>query len=101
MVMQDVRLRGCLFHYTQAVWRRVQEIGLTLVGYMRTQWIYKRTCPPSSLSCFRQTTRTNNHIEGWHRRLNAKVGEQQLGLYRLIKALHREACPCSLSRSSC
>ncbi|XP_046557974.1 uncharacterized protein LOC124267137 [Haliotis rubra] len=53
-----------------------------LVGYMKTQWIYKRTCPPSSLSCFRQTTRTNNHIE---------VREQQLGLYRLIKALHREA----------
>jgi hypothetical protein len=28
----DVKQRGCLFHYTQAVWRKVQELGKLIVS---------------------------------------------------------------------
>ncbi|XP_046543937.1 uncharacterized protein LOC124254108 [Haliotis rubra] len=136
-VLPAVRLRGCLFHLTQAVWRKCQEFGLQiayqkddavhkfvrklmalpflpsehiprmfakiadrverhgplnqLIIYFRRQWMEHQVFEPSTWSAYRVTIRTNNHVEGWHRRMNGKVGEQALGIYRLIPELHREA----------
>ena len=29
-IFPEARIRGCLFHYSQAVWRKVQNLGLTV-----------------------------------------------------------------------
>lgn len=38
-VLPDVQIRGCVFHWTQAVWRKVQELGLE-VAYTEDQGTY-------------------------------------------------------------
>ncbi|KAK6182207.1 hypothetical protein SNE40_009939 [Patella caerulea] len=135
-VFPQVHVRGCLFHFTQAIWRHCQELGLQnkykvhggthnfikklmslpflpkshirdifhqlqgktsndklikLMDYMERQWIDHSLFKMSSWSVFNQTIRTNNNIEGWHRRINHKAGEQQLGMYKLIDFLFGEA----------
>ena len=42
-------------------------------------------------SVFHKTIRTNNNVEGWHRRLNSKAGRGKLDLYLLIQLLGEEA----------
>ncbi|XP_046332553.1 uncharacterized protein LOC124115562 isoform X2 [Haliotis rufescens] len=54
-------------------------------------WIAHPTFSPRSWSVFNIAVRTNNFVEGWHRRINNKVGEQSLGIYRLVQELFREA----------
>ncbi|KRX29509.1 hypothetical protein T05_6160, partial [Trichinella murrelli] len=34
--------------------------------------------------------RTNNHLEGWHNRLNRKAGKSHNGLYELLQLLISE-----------
>ncbi|KAH3748838.1 hypothetical protein DPMN_183294 [Dreissena polymorpha] len=31
-----------------------------------------------------QTVRTNNDVEGWHRRINTRAGRADLGFYMLV-----------------
>lgn len=38
-ILLDVQIRGCLFHWTQALWRKVQELGLQ-VAYTEDQGTY-------------------------------------------------------------
>lgn len=38
-ILPDVQIRGCLFHWTQALWRKVQELGLQ-VAYTEDQGTY-------------------------------------------------------------
>ncbi|XP_068677112.1 uncharacterized protein [Montipora foliosa] len=38
-VLPDVQIRGCVFHWTQAIWRKVQELGLQ-VAYTEDQGTY-------------------------------------------------------------
>lgn len=33
-VLQTVEIRGCFFHYGQAVWRKVQELGMCPVHWV-------------------------------------------------------------------
>jgi len=42
-------------------------------------------------SVFGQSVRTNNDVEGWHRRLNGKTSHGQLNLYLLLRLLGGEA----------
>ena len=44
-----------------------------LVAYIDVNWIRSTTWPPSSWSVFMQAVRTNNDVEGWHRRLNKRA----------------------------
>lgn len=39
-VLPDVTVRGCCYHWSQAVWRKVQEIGLQ-AAYNRHEGVYK------------------------------------------------------------
>ena len=34
-LIPDVKLRGCSFHLTQAVWRKMQELGLQAAYYKK------------------------------------------------------------------
>ena len=134
-VLPHVLTRGCSFHWTQAVYRKVQEqmvieyredagtrdicrllLALPLVPhaeivgvfgwlekrattpplqrlfrYARSTWIEGGLWPPSSWSVFGKAIRTNNDVEGWHRRLNERARHGQLNFYLLVSILHEEA----------
>ena len=62
-----------------------------LMDYVDSTWMKSTVWPPSSWSIFMCSTRTNNDVEGWHRRLNGKAGRGQLQLYLLVPLLHEEA----------
>ena len=63
----------------------------THLQYVRRQWIDSTVWPPSTWSVFRQPIRTNNDVEGWHRRLNVRANQGALNLYQLLQLLHSEA----------
>ena len=136
-VFPDVELRGCSFHWSQALWKHIQELGLTcsymkkslthkfirrlfslpflpahaitpvfdsilampdiaeplrqLLNYIKNTWISSRIWSPSSWSVYNRLIRTNNDVEGWHRRLNSRIHRHNLPLYQLIQVLYEEA----------
>ena len=69
----------------------------TLLTYVCDTWLENDVWPVSSLSVFRQQVRTNNDVEGWHRRLNQQARRGALPFYVLVKLLHEEASVVSLS----
>ncbi|KAK4301510.1 hypothetical protein Pmani_026288 [Petrolisthes manimaculis] len=87
---EEVTIKGCCFHWRQAVWRKADSLGLRmpymtsgpvntfirhlqdLVAYIRETWIQNSMWPPESWSVFNRSVRTNNDTEGWHRRLNTR-----------------------------
>ena len=136
-VLPDVSAKGCLFHWTQAVWRKCQALGLAvayvsndgvrdfigqllslpflphehiqpafeqlsdrvvgqpvlteLLGYIRSTWLESSTWTISDCSVFMRSIRTNNDVEGWHRRLNGRAGRHTVQFYNVVKLLHAEA----------
>ncbi|XP_061192163.1 uncharacterized protein LOC133200365 [Saccostrea echinata] len=132
--LPDLNIHGCVFHWTQAVWRKAASIGLSsayrhddgthdlislglpflpsahigqafnklrerastplleeLMVYLEETWIDNPLWPTHSWSVFRQSIRTNNDVEGWHRRLNDQSPNGQLPFYVLVPLLHQEA----------
>jgi len=61
-----------------------------LCDYIRLTWIDSSTWPPSSWSVFKRSVRSNNDVEGWHRRLNQKASRGQLNTYLLLQLLGTE-----------
>ena len=133
--LSDVNLRGCYFHWTQCVWRRIQGVGLQaeymqdagihtlckqllalpfipadhvrpvfeklqeravtpklqeLTDYMNITWLESSMWPPQAWSVFGYSVRTNNDVEGWHHRLNAKAKKGNLPFYMLVQLLYNE-----------
>ena len=134
-------VKGCFFHFTQAVWRNCQAIGLTtpyntdhcvkrfvkglmalpfvpmdqiqhaldilrndlpaidsvhrplldrLEHYFHRTWI-NGPFSPIIWNCHQNfSIRTTNHVEGWHRKLNAKVKVAHPTLYQFIRHLQEE-----------
>jgi len=41
-----------------------------LCRYVETTWLVNAMWSPATLSVYEQNVRTNNDLEGWHRRLN-------------------------------
>ncbi|KAH3875909.1 hypothetical protein DPMN_039191 [Dreissena polymorpha] len=60
-----------------------------LLEYMSNTWINSTVWPVESWSVYGQTVRTNNDVEGWHRRLNRRTGCAP-SLYTLIRTIHEE-----------
>ena len=134
-VYPNVNLKGCSFHWTQAVWRKIQLWGLQqryinnssthnfcrklmalpflpsehietafrniqevssnsveeeLATYIGNTWITGQW-QPIDWSVLNQSVGTNNDVEGWHMRINARALRGQVQLYLLIKLLHQEA----------
>ncbi|XP_077868947.1 uncharacterized protein LOC144359867 [Saccoglossus kowalevskii] len=72
--------------------RMKQKINeLEVFAYVERQWILSFVMPPSTWSCYLQSVRTNNDVEGWHSRLNKKGKKANLPFYLLVTLLHREA----------
>ena len=61
-----------------------------LLDYVSSTWIHSSVWPPKCWSVFGQTVRTNNDVEGWHRRINGKAGRAQLQFYILVPLLAAE-----------
>ena len=136
-VFPGVELRGCGFHWSQALWKHVLDLGLAraymekalthkfirrlfslpflpaaaiaptfdaifalpgiadelrrLLIYIRNTWITSSVWAPESWSVYNRVVRTNNDVEGWHRRLNSKIHRHHLPFYQLVKVLFDES----------
>ena len=60
---------------------------IKLVNYIRKTWITSTVYQISSWCVFGQPIRTNNDVEGWHRRLNKKACDQTPPFYDLVRPL--------------
>ena len=54
-------------------------------------WIRNSVWNVESWCVFNLSVRTNNDVEGWHRRLNYRANKANLPLYTLINLLYKEA----------
>lgn len=64
---------------------------LSFLNYVQKTWLENSTWSVDDLSVFKQSVRTNNDVEGWHRRLKSRACRGNLPLFMLIKLIHREA----------
>jgi type II secretory pathway predicted ATPase ExeA len=65
---------------------------MNLLLYIENTGMKNSTWPPESVSVFRQQMRTNNDVEGRHRRAKQEAHQHgDLNLYLLIELLHDEA----------
>ena len=135
---------GCLFHFSQAIWKRVQLLGLTtlyhsnhavrdfirkilalpflpeaeiptawhsleeddlllqhplledLTTYFSSTWI-QGAYPLSMWSAYHLRIRTNNHVEGWHSKLNTNIGRAHPNLHTLVQHLKAEQAETELT----
>nr|CAH0112401.1 unnamed protein product [Daphnia galeata] len=110
--LPSVTIRGCGYHWTQSLFRFIQQNGLRrayrtdqertcsgkmkkFCSYIQRNWIKSNTWPPVNWSVFRQDDRTNNDVEGLHNRINeGKNGA--FNLFHLIDQLYYEATLISL-----
>ena len=133
-VFPEVSYTGCFFHWTQAVYRKVQQFGLAasymrrsslfkkvrsllslpllphaqireafedlsrgvqngqlqaLLDYVQAQWI-NGTIPPQEWSVYRRLRRTDNHLEGYHHRLNQQALQHKMKPLMLLDLLDQE-----------
>ncbi|XP_052695537.1 uncharacterized protein LOC128173907 [Crassostrea angulata] len=98
-------IQGCVFHWTQAVFRKVQDHGRQ-VQYVSNWFLaiwYGNAVVHGCLqdvdsffkihhwSVFMTSIRANNDVEGWYNRLNTSVATKgSVPFYHLL-VLHREA----------
>ncbi|XP_063053962.1 uncharacterized protein LOC134448133 [Engraulis encrasicolus] len=61
-----------------------------LLEYLEDTWVKNAAHPPSAWSTFQRTVRTNNDVEGWHKRINLQVKDKP-NLYLLVGILHKES----------
>ncbi|KRX17810.1 hypothetical protein T07_6701 [Trichinella nelsoni] len=59
-----------------------------LFQYFRQEWMTDERLPLWNVHSV--NIRTNNHLEGWHNRLNRKAGKSHNGLYELLQLLIAE-----------
>ena len=60
---------------------------MKLLNYIRKTWITSTVYQISSWCVIGQPIRTNNGVEGWHRRLNKKACDQTPHFYDLVTPL--------------
>ncbi|KAK3578033.1 hypothetical protein CHS0354_006712 [Potamilus streckersoni] len=79
--------------YIALAFARLKEMSIKItmlyswVGYVRSTWITNTTFPVESWSVFKKYVRTNNDVNGWHRRINAKASKANLSFYVLVSLL--------------
>ena len=66
-----------------------QDQMKSLFAYVRSQWI-EGTIHPSEWSVFRRLRRTNNHLEGYHNRLNTQAKHHKMKPFVLLELLDHE-----------
>ena len=128
--------KGCFYHFSQAIWRKVQSLGYQteylhndqirvfiremmalafipewevsigfqslctdtpedlnvgeFTDYMDRTWI-NGTFKPELWNVFDSNgPHTNNHLEGWHNRLNSFLGRRHPNIYQLMEFITKE-----------
>ena len=64
---------------------------LLFVEYIRLTWLQHSVWSIEDISVFKESIRTNNDVEGWHRRLNCRARRGRLPFYLLTELLYKEA----------
>lgn len=67
-----------------------------LFQYVEDTWINSDVWGIRQWSVFRLAVRTNNDVEGWHRRMIGKAGKAKLQFYVLVPLLLKEASQLSI-----
>jgi len=67
-----------------------------LMRYVDTTWLQSNVWSVDTVSVYRERVRTNNDMEGWHRRLNQQARRSSLPFYLLVRLLHDETGVASL-----
>lgn len=62
-----------------------------LLKYFRKNWVNNTKTPPATWSTYKRFIRTNNDVEGWHRKINTKNTTDHPNLYILLETLGNEA----------
>lgn len=62
-----------------------------MLQYVRSTWLQHAIWAPVNVSAYGQQVRTNNDVEGWHRRLNARARRGDLPFYVTVRLLQDEA----------
>lgn len=128
----ETTIKGCNFHFNQALWRKVQELGLATLyrdnedirnhirmcaalAYLPEEtlpdaWLIIMESAPNEplLAKFndyfvdqwldndllwivcQERHRTTNTVEGWHNRLNRRIGKAHPNIYELLKVIEEE-----------
>ncbi|CAG2238335.1 unnamed protein product [Mytilus edulis] len=136
-VFPNADIKGCAFHWGQAVMRKVANLGLKtaysadkavnvfikkvlalpylpaghilpayrqltvpptaspllhqLMAYINRAWLQCSVWSVAQWSVYQLSIRTNNDVEGWHRRFNGKANGKKLHFYKIVPALIKEA----------
>lgn len=70
----------------------------SLFTYYRDNWL-NGNYPLVMWNVHKETTRTNNHVEGWHSKLNKTIGKLHPNIYELIECLKKEQANTELTVS--
>ena len=62
-----------------------------LMQYMENQWFRNPTVRPQEICQYRRLVRTNNDVEGYHRRLNIRIENTHPPLYQLLEVIWGES----------
>ncbi|KRY34275.1 hypothetical protein T03_16043, partial [Trichinella britovi] len=110
----NTRVQGCFFHFCQAVLRQVRKkvkmmmalaflpvhlapagfeiinVGMSgqleaLYQYFQQEWLPATKIPLWNVHGV--SVRTNNHLEGWHSRMNKRARKHYLGFYQFFKLI--------------
>ncbi|KRY34210.1 hypothetical protein T03_5266, partial [Trichinella britovi] len=110
----NTRVQGCFFHFCQAVLRQVRKkvkmmmalaflpvhlapagfeiinVGMSgqleaLYQYFQQEWLPATKIPLWNVHGM--SVRTNNHLEGWHSRMNKRARKHYLGFYQFFKLI--------------
>ncbi|CAG2240451.1 unnamed protein product [Mytilus edulis] len=144
-VFPTAEIKGCSFHWCQAVMRKVAMLGLKtaydskksvhlfirkllalpylpsdhirpaftemlqttataspqikqLMTYLQRTWFNNTVWTVQQWSVHRLSVRTNNDVEGWHRRFNGKAAHNHLHFYKIVPAFQQEAKTVSITQ---
>ncbi|KRX58679.1 hypothetical protein T09_4300 [Trichinella sp. T9] len=106
----NTRVQGCFFHFCQAVLRQVKMLmalaflpvhlvpaGFEIINvgtsgqlealfqYFQQEWL-----PATKIKLWNVhgvSVRTNNHLEGWHSRMNKRARKHHLGFYQFLQLI--------------
>ncbi|CAC5402795.1 unnamed protein product [Mytilus coruscus] len=99
-VFPTADIKGCAFHWGQAVMRKVANLGLKTayssdkavnVFIKKVAWLQCSVWSVAQWSVYQLSIRTNNDVEGWHRRFNGKANGNKFHFYKMVPALIKEA----------
>lgn len=71
--------------------RSADERITEIEEYIETSWMDNSKWDIKEWCVFGYAVRTNNDVEGWHRRLNGQAHRGKVPFYLLVKLLHNES----------